>query len=126
MSPAIAVVVVGLILVCLGVGLVAQPVRWAQAIAHVDRQGMQALGGAIRVLMGLALVYGADATISPSAVHAFGLALVAIGVMTLWVAPERFRSWVERWLAGSLVWRLRVGGLLSVVVGGFLVFAAVA
>jgi hypothetical protein len=125
MSPAIAVAVVGLILVCLGAGLVAGAARWAESIEHADRQAMQALGGAVRVLMGLALVYGADATISPSAVHAFGLVLVAIGVMTLWVAPERFRSWVERWLAGSLVWRLRIGGLLSAIVGGFLVFTAV-
>lgn len=126
MSPAIAVVVVGLVLVCLGVGLVAQPTRWAEAIAHADRQTMQALGGAVRVLMGLALVYGADGTISPTGVHAFGLVLVTVGIMILWVAPERFRSWVERWLAGALVWRLRVGGLLATVVGAFLVVAAVA
>lgn len=125
MSPAIAVLVVGLVLACLGVGLVAQPARWAESIEHADRQAMQALGGAVRVLMGLALVYGADATLYPSGVHAFGLVLVAVGVMILWVTPERFRSWVERWLAGSLVWRLRVGGLLSTIVGAFLVVAAV-
>jgi hypothetical protein len=76
--------------------------------------------------MGLALVYGADATISPSAVHAFGFVLVAVGIMILSVTPERFRSWVERWLAGSLVWRLRVGGLLATIVGAFLVVVAVA
>ena len=126
MSPAIAVLVVGLVLLCLGVALVAQPARWARAIARSDRQAMQALGGAVRVLMGLALVYGADATMYASGVHAFGLVLVAVGVMVLWVAPERFSSWIEGWLAGSLVWRLRLGGLLSVIVGAFLIFASVA
>jgi uncharacterized membrane protein HdeD (DUF308 family) len=125
MSPAIAVLVVGLVLLCLGVALVAHPAGWARAIARSDRQAMQALGGAVRVLMGLALVYGADATRYVSGVHAFGLVLVAVGVMTLWVGHERFSSWIEGWLAGSLVLRLRLGGLLSVIVGAFLVFAAV-
>jgi hypothetical protein len=45
--------------------------------------------------------------------------------MTLWVEPERFRSWIDRWLAGSLVLRLRVGGILSTIVGAFLVVAAI-
>jgi hypothetical protein len=124
-SPAIAVVVVGFVLLGLGLGLVAQATRWARVMATADRQAMQALGGAVRVLMGLALVYGAGATIVPRGVNAFGVVLVAIGVMTLAVAPERFASWVDRWVAGSLVWRLRVGGLLAMLVGAFLVFAAV-
>ena len=125
MSSAVAAAVAAPVLVCPGAASAAQPARWAESIEHADPQAMQALGGAVRVLMGLALVYGADGTIYPSAVHAFGLALVAIGVMTLWVAPERFRAWVEKWIAGSLVWRLRVGGLLSAIVGAFLVVAAV-
>lgn len=123
MSPAFAVVVVGFVLLGLGLGLVAQATRWVRVIATADRQAMQALGGAVRVLMGLALVYGADATVLPSGVNAFGLVLVAIGVMTLSVAPERFASWIDRWIAGSLVWRLRVGGVLAISAGALLVFS---
>mgnify|MGYP001055416108 CR=1 FL=1 len=125
MSPALAVAFVGVVLLCLGIALVVAAARWAHAIDRADRQAMQALGGALRVLMGLALVYGADATRHPSGVHAFGLVLVAVGVMVLWVEPERFRAWVDRWLAGSLVWRQRLGGLLAVIVGVFLTLAAV-
>jgi hypothetical protein len=122
-SPAIAVVVVGFVLLGLGLALLAQATRWARMIATADRQAMQALGGAVRVLMGLALLYGADATVLPSGVNAFGLVLVAIGVMTLAVAPERFASWIDRWMAGSLVWRLRVGGVLAISAGALLVFS---
>jgi uncharacterized membrane protein HdeD (DUF308 family) len=124
MSPAVAVALVGVVLLVLGIVLVVQPARWAESIDHSDPQAMQALGGAVRVLMGLALVYGAAETAYPSGVNAFGIVLVAVGVMTLWVEPERFRSWIDRWLAGSLVLRLRVGGILSTIVGAFLVLAA--
>ena len=126
MSPAVLVAVVGSVLLCLGLGLLTHAPHWSRALENADREAMQALGGALRVLMGLALVYGSHATDYPTAVHAFGLALVGIGVMTLWVDAERFRSWVDRWVAGSLVWRLRVGGLLSAIVGVFLVLAALA
>jgi uncharacterized membrane protein len=124
-SPTVVIAVVGFVLLCLGLCLLAQATRWARSIAEADREAMQALGGALRVLMGLGLVYGAPDTDYPDAIHAFGLVLVAIGVMILWVNPSRFRSWVDRWVAGSLVWRLRVGGLLAIIVGTFLVWAAI-
>lgn len=125
MSPAVFVAVVGVVLVLLGIALVVQPSHWAVSIARSDREALQALGGAVRVLLGLALVYGAKATAYPGGVHAFGLALVTVGVVTLWVEPARFRSWLDRWLAGSIVWRLRVGGLLATIIGVFLVVAAI-
>jgi uncharacterized protein YjeT (DUF2065 family) len=124
-SPGLVVAAVGSILLCVGIALVAHATRWTRLIAVADRDVMQALGGALRVLMGLALVYAARDTRYPEAVHAFGLVLVAVGVMILWVSPTRFRSWIDRWIVGSLVWRLRVGGALSIFVGAFLVWAAI-
>jgi uncharacterized membrane protein len=123
--PAVAIAIVGFVMLSLGIGLVAQAPRWSRVIAVADRQVMQALGGALRVLMGLVLVYGARETRYPAAVNAFGLVLVVVGVMILSVSTPRFESWVDRWVTGSLVWRLRVGGLLSTAVGVFLVWAAI-
>lgn len=125
MLSVVAIGVVGFVLLCLGIGLVASAPRWSDVITAADREVMQALGGALRVLMGLVLVYGAKATRYPAAVNAFGLVLVVVGVMVLSISRARFASWVDRWAAGSLVWRLRVGGMLSAIVGAFLTWAAV-
>ena len=59
MSPAVLVAVVGSVLLCLGLGLLTHAPHWSRALEKADREAMQALGGALRVLMGLALVYGA-------------------------------------------------------------------
>ncbi len=126
MSPVFVVAGVGVVLFCLGAGLVVQGRRWVEAMEGADSEAIQALGGAVRVFMGIGLLYGAKETAYPTGVHALGLTLVTIGVVILWIDPARFREWVDRWRAGSLLWRLRVGGVLSMILGVLLVSAAVA
>jgi hypothetical protein len=88
----------------------------------MDRELLQALGGAVRIGLGmLLLLYGADASPFAPAVRAFGLVLVAVGVVVLVVRTSTFCSWVDGWLRGSLGWRLRLGGALAAVLGSLLV-----
>lgn len=89
-------------------------------MARTDRALLQASGGAVRIGAGLALLYGADATAYPAGVFLFGTVLVCAGVLVLAVSPKRFAGWIDRWLGGSMVARLRVGGLLAVLAGALL------
>ncbi len=121
MDPAWPVAAVGSMLIAFGLLLVARTARAAHAIATMDRELLQALGGAVRIGLGMLLLYGADASPFAPAVRAFGLVLVGVGVVVLVVRTSTFCSWVDGWLRGSLGWRLRLGGTLAAVLGSLLV-----
>jgi uncharacterized membrane protein len=121
-SPLVAIV--GVVLLVLGVALVAAPRAWERALATAHRPTLQAIGGGVRVLLGLALLYGARSSAYPTGVSAFGALLVAVGFVILWIDAARFSRWVDGWLAGSLRWRLRAGGGLMIVMGAILWAAA--
>jgi hypothetical protein len=120
MPAGLPVAVVGTFLMAFGLALVVTPRRASTVIARSDRGTLQALGGVVRVAAGLGLVYGADATAYPEGVFLFGAVMVAAGVMILVVDEARFSSWIDAWLRGSMVWRLRAGGGLALVAGGLL------
>lgn len=117
MSLVSAVAAVAGLLVLIGTALLVVPSRWARLTVSADPSAVQAMGGALRVLMGLALVYGAESTAFPSAVAAFGTVLVGVGVAILWVDPAAFARWLGAWTRGALVRRLRVGGVLALLAG---------
>jgi hypothetical protein len=121
MDPAWPVAAVGSMLVVFGLLLIARTARATRAIATMDRALLQALAGAVRIGLGVLLLYGADASPYAPAVRAFGWVLLGVGVVVLVVETSTFGVWVDGWLRGSLGWRLRVGGALSVIVGTLLV-----
>ena len=121
MDPAWPVAAVGSMLVAFGVLLLAQTPRAMRTIATTDRELLQALGGGIRILLGVLLVYGADASPFAPVVRAFAWIFVGVGVVVLAVSTSTFSAWVDAWLRGALGWRLRVGGALSIVVGCLLI-----
>lgn len=120
MSLPSPVALVAVVCVVLGAALLVAPQRWARALETGNRAALQALGGALRVVLGVTLMYGARGTAYPVGVFAFGVALVGVGVAILWVDEARFSRWVDGWIAGSLTLRLRTGGLLSIVIGALL------
>ena len=83
MDAAWPVAAVGSMLIAFGLLLVARTARAAHAITTMDRELLQALGGAVRIALGMLLLYGADASPFAPAVRAFGLVLVAVGVVVL-------------------------------------------
>ncbi|TFH30636.1 MAG: hypothetical protein E4H00_04820 [Myxococcales bacterium] len=120
MLAAAMVAFVGCFLVLMGFALVVTPRRWAGTIEHSDRATLQAYGGMVRVLFGLVLLYGAEASVYPEGVFAFGAVMIGVGVMVLCVKEARFSGWIDHWLRGGLVWRLRLGGCLALLAGALL------
>ena len=121
MDPAWPVAAVGSMLVAFGVLLLVMTKQASKAIKTMDRGLLQGLGGAVRIALGLLLLYGADASPYAPALRAFAWILIGVGVVMLVVRSSTFSRWVEGWLRGSLEWRLRAGGALSIVVGSMLV-----
>jgi hypothetical protein len=125
MDSAWPVAAVGGMLVAFGLILLARTQRAARSIATMDRELLQALGGGVRIGLGLLLLYGAEASAYAPAIRAFGWVLLGVGVVVLAVQTSTFNVWVEGWLGGSLGWRLRLGGALAIVVGGMLLVSAI-
>ncbi len=115
------VAAVGAMLAAMGVILLVRTERAALSIATTDRELLQALGGGVRVALGLLLLYGAEGSAYAPAVRAFGYVLLGVGVVVLAVKTSTFGTWVDGWLGGSLGWRLRLGGALAVITGVILV-----
>jgi hypothetical protein len=120
MDPTWPVAAVGSMLVTFGVMLLVATKRASTTIKTMDRGLLQGLGGAVRIALGLLLLYGADASPYEPALRAFAWILIGVGVVMLVVRSSTFSRWVEGWLRGSLELRLRMGGVLSIVVGAFL------
>jgi hypothetical protein len=121
MDPTWPVAAVGSMLVAFGALLLLGTKRATHAIATMDRELLQALGGGIRIVLGVLLFYGADASPFSPAVRTFAWIFIGVGVVVLAVRTSTFSAWVDGWLRGSLGWRLRVGGVLSIIVGVMLV-----
>ena len=122
MDPAWPVAAVGSMLVAFGALLLVRTARATRVIVTTDRELLQAIGGGVRIALGLLLLYGAEASPYAPAVRAFAWLFIGVGVVVLAVRNTTFRAWVDGWLRSeSLGWRLRLGGALSIIVGALLV-----
>lgn len=120
----LVVALIGLLIGGVGLFGMAQPKRlvtWVDSVWKPDRLW---LAVAIRLALGVLLIYAAPQCRMPEAVRIFGVitVLAALGLVVL--GPERMRVfvhwWTERPPAIIRVWS--VGGLL---LGAFLIYAGV-
>jgi len=80
-------------------------------------------GGAVRLGMGLVLILFAPASRAPKILRALGAVLCVQGLAPQFVSVDRARAVLE-WEAMQGTGVLRVGALVALATGGFVVFAA--
>ena len=94
--------------------------RWR----HTRSTQLRYLASVVRIVVGVVLIIGAPATHYPLTVQIIGWAVLAVGVVFLLVGTatfERILDWVLDWLSQGII---RVGGLMGMALGVFLILAA--
>jgi hypothetical protein len=105
------------------VGLVL-PSKLLQLEEYFRKPPARYVASAIRLLMGAALFFAAQASRVPGVLLALGVFIFVAGVITLLLGPERFRKLVDWWSAHGPRFA-RVWAALALVLGLFLTYALV-
>ena len=113
---------IGLFVIVVGVVGVVAPAALLSAADYATTPIGLYVAAAFRIGIGIVLILVAPITRAPKLLRVFGVLAIAAGVITALVGVDRARAMVA--LATAQGTRLiRLGALLAVVFGGFVVFA---
>ncbi len=118
------VMILGLLIAAVGVFGLAAPARMAGIAGGMQfSEGLRYLAAYGRMLIGVILFFAAYQTKFSVAIQILAMFSVLAGVIVLIMRRDTMQGWVERvtmWPAG----RLRGIGVIALIVGAFLVYAA--
>ena len=123
----IAITIFGLLIAAMSLLVLitpATPIRIIEAWRGSGLTPLRIFASVIRIALGILLILGAASTRYPITVEVIGWLVLAVGIAFLLISStlfDRLLSWVIGWLSPA---RVRIGGLLGAVFGGFLAFAA--
>lgn len=89
--------VFSLFIVAVGALGVADPARLVDFVRRLQTPGGLAAVGLFRVVFGVALFLGAEATRAPDVLRVLGVAVVVAGVATPFFGIERYRRLLDWW-----------------------------
>jgi len=76
---------------------IASPSRLLGVVRHLQTPVGLYFAAAIRVLLGVALLFAAPTSRAPGLIYVLGVLIIVIGVITLFFGVERFRKMVDWW-----------------------------
>ena len=118
------VTILGLLIAAVGVFALAAPARMAAIAGGMQfSEGLRYLAAYARMLIGFILFFAAYQTKFSVAIQIIAMFSVLAGVIVLVMRRETMQGWIERvttWPEGTL----RGVGVIALVVGAFLVYAA--
>ena len=115
-------VLIGLLVIVVGVVGVAAPAALLSAADYATTPIGLYVAAAFRIGIGIVLIMVAPITRAPKLLRVFGVLAIAAGVITALVGVDRARAIVALATAQGTT-LIRLGALLAVVFGGFIVFA---
>jgi hypothetical protein len=113
---------IGVFVMMVGVVGVAAPAALLRATDYVTTPMGLYAAAAFRVGIGIVLVKVAPASRAPKLIRALGIFAVAAGVITALVGVDRARAMLA-WEVAQGTTLIRLGAVLALVFGGFVVFA---
>ena len=116
---------VGGLMIALSAGMIWSPQSWADAIvAFSNKSYFHPAEIVTRLAGGTVFVYFAEQTLFPRVILAAGYLLLAVGVGLLLTPPSRHRQFAL-WTAAHCIGIFRPAGFVSVLFGGFLIYAVI-
>ena len=115
-------VLIGLFVALVGVVGVAAPSALLSAAQYSTTPGGLYVLAALRIGIGIVLIQVAPSSRAPKTIRALGAIGVAAGVITALVGADRARA-VLAWEIAQGTTLIRIGALLALAFGSFIVFA---
>ena len=118
----IVIIIFGILLILAGLSLVVDPdIIFNFLIGKVDKLWLYVSAIAVRLLIGIFLLLSAKKSKYPIAITAFGILFVLAALFLLTMGRESFQDLISTLIPEFR--RLgRIGGLLSMALGGFFVY----
>lgn len=85
--------------------------------------GLRIFAALVRIALGVALIVAAPHIPMTRVIQAFGVLLIFVGAVTLFISNERVQSLVD-WAVSLSSNAIRVGGAIGLSLGAFLIYAA--
>lgn len=119
----ITIVIFGILLILAGLSLVVDPdIIYDFLIGKEDKLWLYIIALSVRLLLGAFLIISASKSKYPIAIRVFGIIFIVAAVIIIFIGHENFQD-----LISTLIPELRplgrIGGLLSMALGGFFVYA---
>jgi hypothetical protein len=115
-------VLIGLFVMVVGVVGIAAPSTLLRAADYATTPVGLYAAAALRIGIGIVLILVAPTSRAPKVIRVLGAIAVGAGVITALVGVDRVRAMVA-WEAAQGTTLIRLGAVLALVFGGFIVFA---
>ncbi|MDB4324785.1 hypothetical protein N9971_00410 [bacterium] len=117
------VIGLGGVFILLGLWVLILPDQVVSIVDWESRQGVY-VAAAMRIVTGLILLLSASATRYPKGLRIFGVLILLAGLGLLFIPVETWSGLIRWWLVENLVIYRVCGGFVGMLVGIFLVHAA--
>ena len=116
------VLIIGLLIAAMGILGIAAPSVWLQVARSLLTPSALYIVAAVRICLGLLLVWVAPGSRAPIGLRVLGVLIVIAGVITAFLGVERWRAVLDWWSSQGAAF-VRVGMGVAVVLGLIIVYA---
>ena len=117
------VIGLGGVFILLGLWVLILPDQVVSIVDWESRQGLHVAAG-MRVVTGLVLLLSASATRYPNGLRIFGVLILLAGLSLPFIPIDTWSGLIHWWLVENLVIYRLGGGVVGILLGSFLVHAA--
>jgi uncharacterized membrane protein len=119
------IILFGVLMILAGIGMLIKPDLFFDYLKREsDNYKLHIFAIALRLLLGILLIYYASLSKFPAAMEALGWFTIFAGIALILIGHNNFRKLIE-WAVNFIKPFRFVGGVLAILLGGFLVYSFV-